>query len=108
MLRRSFSLLSTTHSLKTMTSRVALSTAAGARSPLLSTDELETLLAQHKDKVKLVDGSWYLDKNRNGRQEFAQERLPDARFFDIAEISDKTSTLPHMLPTGSLYHYIMG
>ena len=48
--------------------------------------------------------SRYLDKNRNAKEEFARERLPGAVFFDIEAISDKTSSLPHMLPPGELVY----
>lgn len=44
----------------------------------------------------------YLDKTRYGKTEFQKERLPGAVFFDIETIADKVSTLPHMLPKGSV------
>lgn len=30
--------------------------------------------------------------------EFCQERIPNSKFFDLDEVADKTSDLPHMLP----------
>lgn len=48
----------------------------------------------------ILDGSWYLPgENRNARREFADRHIPGARFFDIDQISDPDSDLPHMLPT---------
>lgn len=76
------------------------------RSPLLSTGDVQDLM-NGNTKYKLVDASWYLDKSRNGRQEYETARLPGAVFFDIEEISDKTSTLPHMLPTSSTFETAM-
>lgn len=76
---------------------MALSTRSTAATPLLSTEQVAALLADNSS-VRLLDASWYLDKSRNGKQEFAVERLPGAAFFDIDAVSDKASSLPHMLP----------
>ena len=40
-----------------------------------------------------------MDASRNARQEYLKERINGAMFFDIDEVSDKTSSLPHMLPS---------
>ena len=59
-------------------------------------------LAQHLDAPDLVvlDGSWHLPTSgRNARAEYEQEHIPGALFFDIDEISDENSSLPHMLPS---------
>ena len=64
---------------------------------LVSTD----WLAQHlKDPdLRIFDASWYLpDMKRNGRAEYDVGHIPGARFFDIDEISDHRSELPHMAP----------
>jgi thiosulfate/3-mercaptopyruvate sulfurtransferase len=58
-------------------------------------------LAAHRDDPRLValDASWHLPTaKRNARAEFEAKRIPGARFFDIDDISDKTTALPHMLP----------
>lgn len=34
---------------------------------------------------------------------FNKERIPTARYFDYDEISDKTSSLPHMLPNNEVF-----
>lgn len=36
--------------------------------------------------------------NRNAAEEYEQSHIPGARFFDIDEISDTRSNLPHMAP----------
>jgi thiosulfate/3-mercaptopyruvate sulfurtransferase len=58
-------------------------------------------LAQRLDAPDLVilDGSWHLPgQERDAYQDYLQERIPGALFFDIDEITDGDSPLPHMLP----------
>lgn len=60
-----------------------------------------TWLAAHLNDpdLRLIDASWYLPSmNRNGRAEYNAAHIAGARFFDIEEISDSRSTLPHMAP----------
>ncbi|WP_415256243.1 3-mercaptopyruvate sulfurtransferase [Sulfitobacter sp.] len=58
-------------------------------------------MAQHiKDPdLRLLDASWYLpDMGRDPKAEYDAAHIPGARFFDIDEISDARSDLPHMAP----------
>ncbi len=58
-------------------------------------------LADHLNApdVRVVDASWYLPgANRDPKAEYAAGHIPGAVFFDIDEIADLTSPLPHMLP----------
>ncbi|MEO0402934.1 MAG: 3-mercaptopyruvate sulfurtransferase [Pseudomonadota bacterium] len=58
-------------------------------------------LADHlKDPdMRVLDASMYLpDAGRDGRAEYDAGHIPGARFFDIDEISDARSDLPHMAP----------
>ena len=72
----------------------------------LFTDDPKTLvstdwLAAHlKDPdLRSLDASWYLpDAGRDARAEYAAAHIPAARFFDLQEISDHRSALPHMAP----------
>jgi thiosulfate/3-mercaptopyruvate sulfurtransferase len=49
--------------------------------------------------LRVLDASWYLpEMNRDPKAEYEEEHIPGARFFDIDEISDKASDLPHMVP----------
>jgi thiosulfate/3-mercaptopyruvate sulfurtransferase len=60
-----------------------------------------TWLAAHLNDpdLRLIDASWFLPSmNRNGRAEYNAAHIAGARFFDIEEISDSRSTLPHMAP----------
>lgn len=59
-------------------------------------------LAEHigAPDVRVVDGSWYLPTDgRDPRAEYGERHIPGAVFFDIDEISDEKSNLPHMLPS---------
>ena len=50
--------------------------------------------------IRVVDGSFYLPAaKRDPKSEFANQHIPGAVFFDIDEIADTTSSLPHMLPS---------
>ncbi len=64
---------------------------------LVSTD---WLAAHLKDPdLRIFDASWYLPSdNRDPKAEYAKGHIPGARFFDIDEISDLRSELPHMAP----------
>jgi thiosulfate/3-mercaptopyruvate sulfurtransferase len=72
----------------------------------MSYDDPKTLvstgwLAQHlKDPdLRVLDASWYLPAmNRNAKAEYDAAHIPGARFFDIDEVSDQRSDLPHMVP----------
>jgi len=64
---------------------------------LVSTD----WLAQHlKDPdLRIIDASWHMPATgRDAQAEYAAAHIPGARFFDIDEISDHRSDLPHMAP----------
>ncbi|GAB5434988.1 3-mercaptopyruvate sulfurtransferase [Falsiruegeria mediterranea] len=70
------------------------------------TDDPKTLvstswLADHlKDPdLRVLDASWYLPtENRDPHAEYQAAHIPGARFFDIDDISDRRSDLPHMVP----------
>ena len=58
-------------------------------------------LAEHlsaPDTV-VVDASWYLEvTKRDGQAEYLEDHIPGAVYFDIDDIADKSSPLPHTLP----------
>ena len=59
-------------------------------------------LADHRDDVDVavVDATFFMaDEGRDARAEFAAGHIPGAVFFDIDAIADRSSPLPHMLPT---------
>ncbi|MDX5351140.1 MAG: 3-mercaptopyruvate sulfurtransferase [Paracoccaceae bacterium] len=64
---------------------------------LVSTDWLAKHLRD--PDLRVLDASWYLpDAGRDAKAEHAAAHIPGARFFDIDEISDQRSNLPHMAP----------
>ena len=49
--------------------------------------------------VAIIDGTFCLpDENRDAKAEYAAGHIPGAVFFDIDEIADHKTSLPHMLP----------
>lgn len=60
----------------------------------------EWLAAHIKDPdLRILDGSWYLpQQERDAKAEYDAAHIPGARFFDIDDISDQRSDLPHMAP----------
>lgn len=66
--------------------------------PLVST----AWLADHLQApdVRIIDASWYFpQEERDAKAEYALAHIPGAVFFDIDDIADETSSLPHMLPS---------
>ncbi len=58
-------------------------------------------LAEHLDApdVKVLDASWHMpDTGRDARAEYDAQHIRGAQFFDIDEIADTRSGLPHMAP----------
>ncbi|MBE0414795.1 MAG: 3-mercaptopyruvate sulfurtransferase [Yoonia sp.] len=72
-------------------------TAADDPRTLVSTDWLASHLRD--PDLRIFDASWYMpDMGRNAVAEYEQAHIPGARFFDIDDISDHRSELPHMAP----------
>ena len=71
--------------------------ASGDPELLVSTDWLAAHL-QAPD-LRILDASWHMPaEKRDARAEFEAAHIPGARFFDIDEIADTQSALPHMAP----------
>ncbi len=65
---------------------------------LVSTEWLAAHLSA--PDIVIVDASWHLPgSGRDAYQEYLEARIPGAVFFDIDEIADSESPLPHMLPS---------
>lgn len=64
---------------------------------LVSTDWLGEHL---KDPdLRVLDGTWFLPTDdRDAKAAFDAAHIPNARFFDIDDISDHRSEMPHMVP----------
>jgi thiosulfate/3-mercaptopyruvate sulfurtransferase len=66
--------------------------------PLVST----VWLGEHLNApdVRIADASWYLPQTgRDPKAEYRSTHIPSAVFFDIEDLSDEASDLPHMLPS---------
>jgi len=58
---------------------------------LVSTDWLN----ENLNKVKIIDASWHLVKNRNAIEEYNKEHIENAIFFDLDKNSNQKKGLPH-------------
>jgi len=58
---------------------------------LVSTDWLN----ENLNKVKIIDASWHLVKNRNAIKEYKKEHIKNAIFFDLDKNSNQKKNLPH-------------
>jgi thiosulfate/3-mercaptopyruvate sulfurtransferase len=69
-----------------------------SKSWLTETDELAAEL--DAPDIVILDASWHMPgEARNAPAEYLDEHIPGAIFFDIDEIADTKSKLPHMLPS---------
>ena len=77
------------------------------RDPFVSVEDLQALVAA--GGVKLVDATWFMpDSGRDARAAYLDSHLPGAVFFDIDAIADRTSPLPHMLPSPAEFAAAVG
>lgn len=59
---------------------------------------------KYKNKLSILDCTWYMpNENKNAKEVFNKEKIPNSKFYDIDEISDKSSPLPHMFPDNSSF-----
>jgi len=58
---------------------------------LVSTDWLN----ENLNRVKIIDASWHLAKNRNAIEEYNKEHIENTIFFDLDKNSDERKDLPH-------------
>ncbi|MEI9965708.1 MAG: rhodanese-like domain-containing protein [Caulobacteraceae bacterium] len=65
--------------------------------PMVSGEWLHEHLGD--ERVKVVDASWHLPGDpRDPKADYLAARIPGAVFFDIDDICDRASPLPHMVP----------
>jgi thiosulfate/3-mercaptopyruvate sulfurtransferase len=75
--------------------------------PLVSTELLAGMLGQ--PGLAVLDATYYLpDEGKDGRALFNAAHIPGAGFFDVDEIADQTSGLPHMLPSPAAFSAAAG
>jgi thiosulfate/3-mercaptopyruvate sulfurtransferase len=74
-------------------------------SPLIDAAALHAALG----RVVVLDATYYLPtENRNGAEEFARAHIPGARYFNINEVADPDTDLPHMVPTAFRFAKLVG
>jgi len=77
-------------------------------SPLITPTELQQRLTSPSERTAVIDASWHLPNvNRSARDEHQAERIPGAVFFDLDQVSDLESDLPHMLPSADVFSKAM-
>ncbi len=67
-------------------------------------------LFEHTDQpnIKIIDGSWHMPNiDKNAKQDYLKTHIGNALFFDIDEIADIKSDLPHMLPDAEKFAQTM-
>ena len=65
-------------------------------------------LENNIDKVKIIDCSWHMPQTqRNGFEEYTEEHIPNAIFFDLDRNSKLDTDLPHMLTDTKSWGKIM-
>ncbi|RAI44596.1 3-mercaptopyruvate sulfurtransferase [Rhodoplanes roseus] len=77
------------------------------RSPLVSTAWLAQKLGA--PDLVVLDASYYLPtQNRDAEAEYLAGHVPGALRFDINAVADRTTSLPHMLPTADEFATAVG
>ena len=77
-----------------------------AMGPLVTTEWLAHALGQ--SGLVLFDATKYLpNENKDGKAEFLAAHIPGARYFDIDEVADPDTDLPHMVPTPGRFAKLM-
>jgi thiosulfate/3-mercaptopyruvate sulfurtransferase len=57
----------------------------------------------------VLDCSWlFAESGRNAHEEYLEERIPGALFFDIDKIANTDTSLPHMLPSPEKFAQLVG
>jgi thiosulfate/3-mercaptopyruvate sulfurtransferase len=75
--------------------------------PVVTTEWLAKHLGEAD--LRVVDGTWHMPQLlRDARAEFEGAHVPGAVFFDIDAIADRTTSLPHMLPTADAFAAAVG
>jgi thiosulfate/3-mercaptopyruvate sulfurtransferase len=75
--------------------------------PLVTTEWLASELG--KADLAVFDATKYLpNEPKDGLTEFRKQHIPGARFFDIDEVADPDTDLPHMVPTPGRFAKLLG
>ena len=76
-------------------------------SALISAGALARQLGQ--PGLHVFDATLFLpNEGKDGRAEFVRAHIPGARFFDINEMADPDTDLPHMIPSAGRFAKLLG
>ena len=65
-------------------------------------------LEDNINNIKIIDCSWHMPQTqRNGFEEYTEEHIPNAIFFDLDKNSKTDTDLPHMLTDSKSWENIM-
>jgi thiosulfate/3-mercaptopyruvate sulfurtransferase len=75
---------------------------------LISTDELARIMGSKN--VKIIEAGFDMPGSKPplAREKYLQAHIPGAVFFDIDDIADKSSSLPHMIPSAKEFADAVG
>lgn len=74
--------------------------------PLVTTEWLDR--ERGAADLKIIDASWRLPGNPPAYEDHLKRRIDGAIFFDLDEIADKSTSLPHMLATPNDFAQAVG
>jgi thiosulfate/3-mercaptopyruvate sulfurtransferase len=75
--------------------------------PLVTTQWLADEIG--KPDLAIFDATKYLpNEDKDGRAEFLKAHIPGARYFDIDDVADPDTDLPHMVPSPGRFGKLMG
>lgn len=74
--------------------------------PLVATDWLGEHLGDAD--LRIIDGSWRMPGQGDAVDNYRAQHIPGAVFFDIDDIADKSTALPHMLPPRQIFEEAAG
>jgi len=67
---------------------------------MISQKQAATLLSQETPNLRFVNSTFLMPGDTRSKDcMYKEERIPNARFFDIDQVADKSVNLPHMLPS---------
>ena len=65
-------------------------------------------LEENLNNIKILDASWHMPASkRNAEEEFSNEHIHGAQFFDLDKSSNENNPLPHMLPPKNKWQEIV-
>ena len=63
----------------------------------------------HDAALRVIDASWHMPAlQRDASAEFRTAHIPGAVYFDIDDIADETTSLPHMIPSAAKFSQRVG